>query len=97
MSATPPLTPLNAEARLDQLFPILTSEQLARISKQGTRRELQAGQVVYEAGAEEVPFVVVIAGQLQTVRPAERQRGPPARGQRDSPPIGTPRGVSPPA
>ena len=67
----PPLTPLNAEARPDQLFPTLTPEQLARISEQGTRRELHSGEVVYEAGAEEVPFVVVIAGELQTIRPSE--------------------------
>ena len=59
MSEIPPLTPLNAEARLDQLFPTVTSEQLARISGQGTRRELRSGEVVYEAGAEEVPFVPV--------------------------------------
>jgi thioredoxin reductase (NADPH) len=57
--------------RLDQLFPTVTSEQLARISEHGTRRELRSGEVVYEAGAEEVPFVVVVAGQLQTVRPSE--------------------------
>jgi hypothetical protein len=71
MAETPPLTPLTGEARLDQLFPTLTFEQLARISEQGMRRELRSGEVVYEAGAEEVPFVVVIAGQLQTVRPSE--------------------------
>src|SRR5580700_7254303 len=71
MPETPPLTPLNAEARLDHLFPTVTSEQLARISEHGRRRELRSGEVVYEAGAEEVPFVVVIAGQLQTVRPSE--------------------------
>jgi thioredoxin reductase (NADPH) len=71
MSEIPPLTPLNAEARLDQLFPTVTPEQLARISEQGTRRELHSGEVVYEPGAPEVPFVVVIAGQLQTVRPSE--------------------------
>jgi thioredoxin reductase (NADPH) len=70
MSEIPPLPPVNAESRPDQIFPALSAEQLARISTEGTKRQLRPGEVVYEPGAPEVPFVVVIAGQLQTVRPS---------------------------
>jgi thioredoxin reductase (NADPH) len=70
MSEIPPLPPVNAESRPDQIFPALNAEQLARISTEGTKRQLRPGEVVYEPGAPEVPFVVVIAGQLQTVRPS---------------------------
>src|SRR6202050_4028762 len=71
MSEIPPLPPVNAQSRHDHIFPALSAEQLARISTQGTKRQLRPGEVVYEPGAPEVPFVVVIAGRLQTVRPSE--------------------------
>jgi thioredoxin reductase (NADPH) len=61
---------LNADSRPDQIFPALNAEQLALTSGQGTKRTLRAGEVVYEAGTEDVPFVVVITGQLQMVRPS---------------------------
>jgi thioredoxin reductase (NADPH) len=70
MSDAPPLAPLNSESRPDQIFPTLNSEQIARISAHGTKRQIEPGEVVYEPGTEEVPFVVVIAGQLQMIRPS---------------------------
>jgi thioredoxin reductase (NADPH) len=71
MSEVPSLPPVNAESRPDQIFPALSAGQLARISTQGTKRQLRPGEVVYEPGAPAVPFVVVITGRLQTVRPSE--------------------------
>jgi thioredoxin reductase (NADPH) len=70
MSEAPPLAPLNVGSRLDQLFPTLNSEQIARISGHATKRQIASGDVVYDAGAEDAPFVVVIAGRLQTIRPS---------------------------
>ena len=70
MSDAPPLVPLNSESRLDQIFPTLNPDQVTRISAHGTKRRIAPGNVVYEAGAEEVPFVVVITGQLQMIRPS---------------------------
>src|ERR1700681_2392160 len=70
MSEASPLAPLNRESRLDQIFPTLNPEQIARISAHGTKRQIEPGEVVYEPGTEEVPFVVVIAGQLQMIRPS---------------------------
>src|ERR1700674_1623176 len=71
MSETPPLAPLNIGSRLDQIFPTLNAEQIARIAAQGTQRQFESGQVIYEPGAEDAPFVVVVAGQLQMIRPSE--------------------------
>ena len=71
MSEASPLAPLNRESRLDQIFPTLNSEQIARISADGTRRQIEPGEVVYEPGMEGAPFLVVVAGQLQLVRPSE--------------------------
>jgi thioredoxin reductase (NADPH) len=70
MSEESPLALLNSESRLDKIFPTLNPEQIARISTHGTKRRIASGDVVYEAGAEEAPFVVVIAGQLQMIRPS---------------------------
>src|SRR6202521_5129803 len=71
MSEASPLAPLNRESRPDQIFPTLNSEQIARISAHGTKRQIEPGQVVYEPGTEDAPFLVVVAGQLQLVRPSE--------------------------
>src|SRR2546422_9497392 len=71
MSDAPPLAPLNSESRLDQIFPTLNPDQVARISVHGTKRQIEPGEVVYEPGAEDAPFLVVVAGQLQLVRPSK--------------------------
>ena len=70
MSKASPLAPLNSESRPDQIFPTLNSEQIARISAHGTKRQIEPGEVVYEPGTEDAPFLVVVAGQLQLVRSA---------------------------
>src|SRR6202035_1650502 len=71
MSEASPLTLLNRESRLDHIFPRLNSEQIARISAHGTKRQIEPGEVAYEPGTEDAPFLVVVAGQLQLVRPSE--------------------------
>src|ERR1700680_2464474 len=71
MSDAPPLALLNSESRLDQSFPTLNPDQVARISGHGTKRRIAPGDVVYEPGIEDAPFLVVVAGQLQPVRPSE--------------------------
>jgi thioredoxin reductase (NADPH) len=54
--------------RSDQLFPKLTSEHIARIAGHGHRRHLEAGEVLVEAGDQNVPCFVVINGQLDIVQ-----------------------------
>ncbi len=71
MSEAAPLALLNREARLEQIFPTLNSEQIAVISAHGTKRQIEPGEVAYEPGTEDAPFLVVVAGQLQLVRPSE--------------------------
>src|SRR5580704_17856106 len=71
MSDAPPLALLNSESRLDQIFPTLNPDQVARISGHGTKRRVAPGDVVYEPGIEDAPFLVVIDGRLQLVRPSE--------------------------
>ena len=66
-TATP--QPQTLSARIDQMFPTLTPVQLARIAARGRRRPIRRGDVLFEAGAEAVPFFVVTAGQVEIVRP----------------------------
>jgi len=63
-SVPPPLT-----AGLDRLFPTLTSAQIARIAARGDARKVQRGEVLVEVG-ENPRFLVVIAGNIEIVRPA---------------------------
>ncbi|HMF59753.1 MAG TPA: hypothetical protein VK595_05255 [Vicinamibacterales bacterium] len=63
MSDAPPLALLNSESRLDRIFPTLNPDQVARISAHGTKRQIKPGEMVYEPGTEDAPFLVVVAGQ----------------------------------
>src|SRR5581483_269046 len=65
MSASAPTPP----APQDQAFPLLTSEQIARVVPHGVKRTFKAGETLYEAGQSTYPFFVVISGELQAVRP----------------------------
>ncbi len=66
---TPPI-PLTLASPIDQIFPRLTPEQIARIAAHGHARQVQPGEVLIEAGERTPHFFVVIAGSLEVVRPA---------------------------
>jgi thioredoxin reductase (NADPH) len=66
--ATP--EPLTLTARIGQMFPILTPAQIARIAAHGKRRPVRSGEVLFEAGAENVPFFVVARGQIEIAQPS---------------------------
>jgi len=51
------------------MFPTLTERQIARIATHGVRRQVDAGEVLIEAGAANVPFFVVASGQIEVTRP----------------------------
>jgi thioredoxin reductase (NADPH) len=70
MSEIPAQLPLTIQSRLDQIFPTLIPTQVARISAHGTAREIRRGEVLYDVGDREVPFLVVTAGRIQLVRPS---------------------------
>src|ERR1700747_1103288 len=56
-------------SRADQIFPTLTSAQIARVATHGRRRAVRGGEVLVEPGDRAIPFFVVISGELEAVRP----------------------------
>src|SRR6266849_6315112 len=65
MTATVPLT---LAPREEQVFPVLTPAQIARIETHGKRRTVQRGEVLIEAGDQHYPLFVVVSGELEVVR-----------------------------
>jgi thioredoxin reductase (NADPH) len=65
-----PITPLPlTSSRADQIFPTLTSAQIARVATHGRKRAVRGGEVLVEQGDRAIPFFVVITGELEAVRP----------------------------
>jgi thioredoxin reductase (NADPH) len=62
---------LTQGSRVEHVFPTLTPEQIARIAAHGRMRTIERGEVLVEAGDDIVPFFVVIAGQVEIVRPGD--------------------------
>jgi len=60
-----PLAPLSARA--DQIFPILTPAQLARVARLGRVRAVASGEVLVREGDPGVPFFVVKSGRIEVV------------------------------
>jgi thioredoxin reductase (NADPH) len=70
MSDAAPPIPVPAATREERTFPVLTPEQIARLAPHGERRPIRAGEVLIEAGDQVVPFLVVLAGEVEIVLPA---------------------------
>jgi len=68
ISAVAPVSP----SRVDQMFPILTPAQLARIEAHGHSRAVKQDEVVVEAGQKVVPFIVVRRGTIDIVQPTRQ-------------------------
>ena len=60
--------PITLAPREEQVFPILTPAQIARVAAHGRRRAVEKGDVLVEAGAQHYPLFVVLAGELEVVR-----------------------------
>ncbi|HYX70027.1 MAG TPA: FAD-dependent oxidoreductase [Terriglobales bacterium] len=56
-------------ARVEQLFPVLTSAQMARIAAHGQVRAIHEGEVLMEQGDSAPHFFLVTSGELEIVRP----------------------------
>ena len=71
MNAPDPPLPLvsTAPSHAERLFPTLTSTQIARIATLGRRRPIARGEVLVEVGDNDVPFFVVVSGEVQALRP----------------------------
>jgi thioredoxin reductase (NADPH) len=61
--------PLSSSTPADQIFPTLTSAQMARFAAYGRVRRFDRGEVLVQAG-EQARFFVVTAGQVDVVRPS---------------------------
>ncbi len=64
---TQPLAPTRS-SRTDQMFPLLTPAQLARIASHGRVRQVDHGEVLFEAEDRVIPFFVVMKGEVEIVR-----------------------------
>jgi thioredoxin reductase (NADPH) len=65
----PENAPQNAPQNNEALFPTLTAAQLQRIAACGTMRDVDAGTTVVEQGDATLPFIVVLSGELEVLRP----------------------------
>ncbi len=72
MNAPDPRRPLDSTApsRLERLFPTLTSAQMTRVTARGRRRPIARGDVLVDVGDQNVPFFVVVSGEIQALRPS---------------------------
>ena len=52
-------------------FPALTDEQLATLKSLGTRRKVKRGEIVYKTGQRDVPFNLVLSGELEVFEPRD--------------------------
>jgi len=57
------------DRRRDQMFPALSAALVARAAAYGREQSFDAGQLVWERGDADVPFYVVLEGQLEIVHP----------------------------
>ncbi len=68
MSAIPIPSGLDYKA---QIFPSLASAQIDRIRPWAKLRTVQEGEVLFRPGDENVPFFVVLSGEIDIVQPAQ--------------------------
>lgn len=55
--------------RAAQMFPKLTPAQIERIASVGRRRDVRAGEVLFDVGEQNIRFFVVLEGAVDIVRP----------------------------
>jgi len=66
----------NMMDRAAQMFPKLTAAQISRIANEGQRREVRAGEVLFDAGDQNTRFFVVLSGAVEVVRPVGDREEP---------------------
>jgi thioredoxin reductase (NADPH) len=69
MSDTPLLNSSAQASRFEEMVPTLTEAQMARVAAHGHVRRVGHGDVLVEAGERTARFFVVVAGQIEIVRP----------------------------
>jgi thioredoxin reductase (NADPH) len=68
--------PQLSDEQRERLFPTLTPAQIARFAAQGRTREFPAGHVLVEQGDQNVPFLIVLSGQVELVQPTSKGEEP---------------------
>ena len=63
-------TPLTSAPNAALMFPALTAAQIARIASRGVIRPIALGEVLIESGQTNVPFFVVMSGEIEVIRPS---------------------------
>src|SRR5580704_14092296 len=58
----------NLASRRDQMFPLLSAAQLARLQRYGHRRSIRAGEILAEPGDRGLPMWVVLSGAIEAVQ-----------------------------
>jgi thioredoxin reductase (NADPH) len=61
-------TLLTVGSRAEEMFPILTAAQIARLAAHGRIRHMQRGEILVQAGERATRFFVVTAGHLDVIR-----------------------------
>src|SRR6476659_9638687 len=54
-------------------FPALSDEQLATLESLGTRRKINRGEILYKTGQRDVPFYLVLSGELDVFESRDGQ------------------------
>jgi thioredoxin reductase (NADPH) len=68
MSSPTPDFPLPMSAPVDQVFPKLTAEQIARVAAHGHARPVRSGEILMSAGDRAESSFVVTSGSIELVR-----------------------------
>jgi len=59
-----------SRSNIERIFPKLTSEQIGRMQERGHMRAVKLGEVLVEQGDSNVPFFVVVSGEIEILRPS---------------------------
>jgi thioredoxin reductase (NADPH) len=70
MATIAPLYPEVSAERAGLMFPTLSPAQIQRIAVHGSRRAVSVGEVLFDAGDSVAPFLVLIRGRIDIVRPS---------------------------
>jgi thioredoxin reductase (NADPH) len=55
--------------RAAQMYPVLTPAQIERVAALAHRRDVRAGEMLYDVGEQNTRFFVVLTGTIEAVRP----------------------------
>ena len=64
------------EDRKKQMFPHLTPAQLSRVAALGQRRQVPAGEILFEQGDQNSQFMVAVSGAIEVVQPVDGHEVP---------------------